>query len=254
VAGTGATQAMEIRLIDAPNNDVKEIVVTLTRIDVHVAGSGWSTLVDKTQTVDLLKLQGGSYQTLGITQVPSGHITQFRLYTADAGPNYVTTPDGVHHPLKVPSGDESGIKLKANFELQACAKGYITFDYDGKKSIFTPPLGAGAGDEWILRPVIRLHAVVAMGKCNDPPAVPPPATPPTGDAAVPPPVTAVRPPVTTAPPPVTTTPPPPGTTTPPPPVTTTPPPVVAPPPGDPCANVVCAGTMCLNGTCTVPVN
>lgn len=256
---TSVSQPMEIRLIDAPTDAVSEIVVTLTRIDVHVAGSGWSTLVDKTQTVDLLKLQGGTYQTLGISAVPSGHITQFRLYTSEAGPNFVTTPDGAHHDLKVPSGEESGIKLKANFHVAPCAKGYITFDFDGKKSIFTHPLGAGAGDEWILRPVIRLHALVAVGTCDEQPPAKPPADkpdagcdtkrPPTTPPVVPPAVT--TPPV--VPPPVT----PPADTTPPP-VTMpplTPPAVTAPPViPDPCAAVVCGGQTCMNGVCTVPIN
>ena len=157
---------IEIRLVDAPTTTVTQIVVTITKVEAHVNGQ-WQTLSSATKTVDLLSLQGGTFALLGVTQIPAGKITQFRLYVTDAGPNYVTTPDTKQHPLTVPSGDESGIKLKVNVDVNACAQGSITLDFDGKKSIFTHPLGAGAGDEWILRPVIRMKEVALSGSCGD---------------------------------------------------------------------------------------
>jgi hypothetical protein len=117
--------------------------------------------------VDLLTLQGGTFALLGVMTIPAGKITQFRLYVTDAGPNYVTTPDLKQHPLTVPSGDESGIKLKADVDVKPCSQGQMTLDFDGHNSIFTHPVGAGAGDEWILRPVIRMKEVALSGSCND---------------------------------------------------------------------------------------
>lgn len=162
----GQSGNIEIRLVDAPNMDVKEIVVTITKVEAHVGGN-WETLSSQTKTVDLLTLQGGTFALLGVTTIPAGKITQFRLYVTDAGPNYVTTPDLKQHPLTVPSGDESGIKLKADVDVKPCSQGQMTLDFDGHNSIFTHPVGAGAGDEWILRPVIRLKEVSLSGSCND---------------------------------------------------------------------------------------
>jgi hypothetical protein len=217
-ARAGAKGALEVRLVDAPSDDVKEIVVTVTRVTAHVAGGGgWVTLAEKTGTIDMLKLQGGSFVQLGVVQMPAGRITQLRLYVHEDGPNYVTTPDGVQHPLKVPSGPESGIKIKAGFEWPACGTGNATIDFDGKKSIFVHPKGAGAGDEWLLRPVVRLKSVTATGDGCGPDA----------GASEPPPA------------PID------------PPAAVNPPPVMAPPPGDPCANVTCDGShYCNNGSCT----
>ncbi|HEY1958545.1 MAG TPA: DUF4382 domain-containing protein [Polyangiaceae bacterium] len=165
--GSGSQSGdIEIRLVDAPSTTVTQIVVTITRVEAHVNGQ-WQTLSSATKTVDLLTLQGGTFALLGVTTIPAGKITQFRLYVTDAGPNYVTTPDTKQHPLTVPSGDESGIKLKANIDVNACAQGSITLDFDGKNSIFTHPVGAGAGDEWILRPVIRMKEVALSGSCGD---------------------------------------------------------------------------------------
>jgi len=163
---TGQSGDIEIRLVDAPNMDVTQIVVTITSVEAHVAGK-WQTLSSTQKTVDLLKLQGGTFALLGVTSLPAGKITQFRLYVTDAGPNYVVTPDNMSHPLTVPSGDESGIKLKADVDVAPCSQGSLTLDFDGHNSIFTHPLGTGAGDEWILRPVIRLKEVALSGSCND---------------------------------------------------------------------------------------
>jgi hypothetical protein len=165
--------AMELRLVDAPNPDVTAVVVTITHVDAHIAGAGWVTLSQKKVTVDLLSLAGGSFASLGFTALPAGNLTQLRLYTDDAGPNYVITPDGAQHPLDIPSGDESGIKLKLGIQIDACASGNITLDFDGHKSIWTHPRGGGAGDLWQLRPVVRLRAVTQTGTCADGGAAPP---------------------------------------------------------------------------------
>jgi hypothetical protein len=174
----GMTGRMEVRLVDAPDPQVKEIWVTILHVDAHVAGAGWKTIASQRATIDLLKLQNGNFALLGVTQLPAGKLTQLRLYVDEAGDNHVVTPDGLSHPLKVPSGPESGIKLKLGLDLQACATGSITLDFDGKKSIWTHPRGSGFGDGWILRPVVRLKAVTAIGEC--PPGELPPGmgTPP----------------------------------------------------------------------------
>ena len=156
----------QARLVDAPTDEVTEIVVTVTKVTAHSTSSGWQTIGETTKTVDLLKLQNGTFASLGVSKWPAGTITQFRLYVSEAGPNYVTTPDGAHHPLTVPSGEESGIKFKGGFTVDGCSTGFVTFDFDGKKSIFTHPKGAGAGDEWLLRPVVRLKSLVYRGTCG----------------------------------------------------------------------------------------
>ncbi|HEY0714914.1 MAG TPA: DUF4382 domain-containing protein [Polyangia bacterium] len=236
-SGTGTGQ-VELRLVDAPADEVTEIVVTITRVEAHVAGGGgWVVLGDKTATIDLLKLQGGTFAQLGVAQMPPGKVTQLRLYVKEDGPNYVTTPDGKQHPLTVPSGTQSGIKIKAGFEWPACATGNLTIDFDGKKSIHVHPKGAGAGDEWLLRPVIRMKSVQITGEeCGpmQPPVMTPDAsTPPveTPDAGTPPMTDAGVPPVITMPP------------------------VMQPPPGEPCATVSCDdGEMCFNGGCVQVVD
>jgi hypothetical protein len=228
LAGGGAGR-MQLRLVDAPADDVKEIVVTITRVEAHVAGGGgWMVLAEKTATIDLLKLQGGTFAELGVVAFPGGKITQLRLYVKEDGPNYVTTPDGAQHPLTVPSGPQSGIKIKGGFDWSSCDIGNVTIDFDGKKSIHVHPKGAGAGDEWLLRPVVRLKSVSVTGDaCKPDASAPPPAE--MADAG---------PPVENPPPAEM--------------ADAGSPPVMTPPPNtpDPCDNVMCQeGQFCYTGTC-----
>jgi hypothetical protein len=177
---------LELLLVDAPNDDAKQIVVSIARVEAHVAGGGgWVTLLDQSRTVDLLALQGGTFASLGVSSFPAGRVTQIRLELSAAGPNHVVTRDNKLHPLQVPSGTASGIKINAGFDWPPCATGMMTIDFDGKQSLVVGPRGgAGGEDVWQLRPVINLRAVEHDGgKCGGggPPADPGNAQPDAGD-------------------------------------------------------------------------
>jgi Domain of unknown function (DUF4382) len=146
---------LAISLVDAPNPAVDEIHVNISRVTAHSTSAGWVTVstFDPPLGVDLLKLTSAA-ASLGFANLPPGTVTQVRLLVAVDG-NYVLT-GGNQVPLKVPSGYESGIKVKGPFEIAACARASVTLDFDGKKSIEYHP--TGTGDEWILRPVIRVRA------------------------------------------------------------------------------------------------
>jgi hypothetical protein len=156
-------------LVDAPNDDVKQIVVTIASVQAHVAGAaGWVTLLGQDRTVDLLSLQGGSFASLGVSSFPAGRVTQVRLELNAGGPNHIVTRDNKMHPLEVPSGADSGIKINAGFDWPPCATGMMTIDFDGKNSLAVHPRGGdGGGDVWQLRPVINLRSVEHDGgKCG----------------------------------------------------------------------------------------
>jgi hypothetical protein len=139
---------VELRLVDAPATEVTEIIVTITRVEAHMSGGqGWLLLSDKQVTVDLLKLQNGAYQSLGMTNLPQGVVTQFRLYVDASADNHVTTPDGAHHPLTVPSGEQSGIKVRP--ASSPAAPSYVSLDSDVEVNLHP---SERSHDEWILAP------------------------------------------------------------------------------------------------------
>ncbi|MFL5272679.1 MAG: DUF4382 domain-containing protein [Anaeromyxobacteraceae bacterium] len=141
----------------AHGTEVKEIWVTVTSVRAHSVGTGWVTISDATKMpfqLDLMTLKGASLP-LGLVDLPPGTITQVRLLV-EKDTNHVVLPDGTSVALKVPSGYESGIKIHGPWEIAACSRASVTLDFDGKKSIQVHP--TGTGDEWILRPVIRVKA------------------------------------------------------------------------------------------------
>lgn len=141
-----------VQMVDAPNPDVKSIVVTVNEVDVQQESAGTVTLFKGPLTVDLLTLTNTT-QPLGQIELPVGKVNQIRLVLAD-GPQYVVLTDGTQVPLVTPSGQESGIKLVGDFPVNACSKHTVTLDFDGENSILVHP--AQQGTEYILRPVVRV--------------------------------------------------------------------------------------------------
>ena len=156
LAGCGASSSgngtLVVALTDAPSPDVKSIVVTIDTVTAHSDQAGWVTVAHGPITVDLLTLQDVSMK-LGEISLPAGTVGEIRLVLAD-GPQYVVLADDTQEPLKTPSGQESGLKLKGTFTVSACTKHTVTLDFDGKNSIAFHETGGPNG--WILRPVIRV--------------------------------------------------------------------------------------------------
>jgi hypothetical protein len=144
-----------------------EAIVTIDRVTVHSSSVGWVTLRDSINVaVDVLRL-GDHAAELGFADLPTGRINQIRLHVDGASPPYVTTADGERVPLKVPSGEQSGLKVKGNWELDDCAETTIDLQLDGKKAIWIHP--TGHGDLYILRPTIKAGSSVIPGECDGTP-------------------------------------------------------------------------------------
>ena len=141
-----------VNMVDAPSSAVDQLVVNVTKVTAHSTSGGWVTVgpVTSPLTVDLLKLQT-SVASLGLVSLPTGTITQVRLYVSKTGNYVVPTGTTTQAPLVVPSGYESGIKILGPWTVPACTRLTVTLDFDGKNSIEYH----SADGTWILRPVIR---------------------------------------------------------------------------------------------------
>lgn len=152
---------LALELVDAPNRQVKEINVTIKRVTAHSNVAGWVEVFNQGPvTVDLLTLKT-RVMDLGFANLPQGKISQIRLYLEESGTQNVVLPGGEVEPLKVPSGVQSGIKIKGPFELNSCAVTTVQLDFDGHKSIWYHPTGNGG--DWVLRPVIHTKKVRTEG-------------------------------------------------------------------------------------------
>jgi hypothetical protein len=140
-----------VRLTDAPGN-FDQVNLVVDEVSIHRAGpddAGWETLKhDTTTTYDLLKLRDGVLALLGVGDVPAGHYTQVRLHLTD-GSNVVV--DGASHPLKVPSGMQSGYKLVGEFDVPAGGQVELTLDFDAARSVVLTGNG-----KYMLKPTCRV--------------------------------------------------------------------------------------------------
>ena len=161
---------------------LSQAVVVIDEVTAH-GPDGWVTLLSGAQvTVDVLQLAEHAAE-LGFANLPAGKITQIRLHVDGSTPPYVVTRTGDRHPLKVPSGEQSGLKVKGQWSIGACETLTVDLALDGKKSIWIHP--TGHGDLYVLRPVIRAGRddVAPIDDCD--PSAPPgeddPNSPPGGD-------------------------------------------------------------------------
>ncbi len=163
--GTGGngTGTMTVSLTDAPA-DYEEVNITIDSVlvkqaeqDADTTGEGddsdseedgWVTVMDESITVNLLELQNGNQLTLGETVVETGLYEQIRFVL---GTDNEVVIDGESHSLNTPSGQQSGLKLNINADVEDGENYDLLVDFDAGQSIVVTGNGM-----YILKPVIRI--------------------------------------------------------------------------------------------------
>jgi hypothetical protein len=172
--GTAATGAgtLRVALTDAPSC-YQHVYVTVQKVRVHQSATagdtdaGWSDLtLAAPQRIDLVSLSNGVLQELGSTPLPAGHYQQVRLVLADnagsgasAMANSVQPNGGAETALDTPSAMQSGLKLRADFDVAAGQMADLVLDFDACKSI----VQAGNSGKFILKPVISVVPRIVSG-------------------------------------------------------------------------------------------
>ena len=101
-----------VKLVDAPgdyekvNVDIQDVMINRTDDEE----GGWETIGEINAGVyDLLELTGGASVVLADNEIPAGEVEQIRLVLGD---NNTVVIDGEEFPLKTPSAQQSGLKIK----------------------------------------------------------------------------------------------------------------------------------------------
>ena len=152
---TPGTTNLRVNLTDAPideldsvNIDVREVRVKMGNDTLNLADSGWYNLLTTAGVYDLLSYQNGIDTLIGSGPVPTGYVKEIRLILGNN--NSVVDSFGIVHPLTIPSGSESGLKIKINKRLNGSLDSLL-LDFDAALSI----KNEGASG-YKLRPVIKL--------------------------------------------------------------------------------------------------
>ena len=138
---------VQILLTDNPVA-YEEVNVEITGIQVKLDKdtSAWVTLNTNAGVYDLLTLQNGVTDTLANGTVPDGVLKELRFIL---GSNNSVKVNGSVEPLVIPSGGESGLKVKIDKHLGETLNTFV-LDFDAALSI------KEEADGYKLRPVIKL--------------------------------------------------------------------------------------------------
>jgi len=142
------TTDLRIHLTDNPYNasevnvDIREV-----RVNFHDDSSGWVSLNTHAGVYNLLGLQNGVDTLIAQATVPTNTVKEIRFVLGND--NSIKIDSSVY-PLTIPSGSESGLKIKVNKHLNATLDSLI-IDFDAALSI----MQTGTG-EYKLKPVLKI--------------------------------------------------------------------------------------------------
>jgi hypothetical protein len=118
---------------DAPTENIDHIYLHVVEVNLKTQETApWITLSRPDTVIDFLDLVNGINVIVADTIIPTGTYTQLRLVLGDG--NSVVA-DGETFPLKVPSGQQSGVKINLNFSLANREVAELYVDFDASKSV-----------------------------------------------------------------------------------------------------------------------
>jgi hypothetical protein len=147
----GGTSTLNIRLTDAPtaldevNVDIREVNVKFS--DDSTGTDNWVKMTTNAGVYNLLGLQNGVDTLLASAPLPRDVVKEIRLVL---GTNNSVKENGVVYPLTIPSGSQSGLKIKVSKKLGATLE-TLLIDFDAALSVKKE----GNGD-YKLRPVLKI--------------------------------------------------------------------------------------------------
>ena len=159
--GSAADGTLKLAMTDSPGCGYDHVYVTVSKIRIHQSStasdsdSGWrEILVSPQRRVDLLDLTNGALQELGSLPLPAGRYEQVRLVLAGNPLDNALVLSGTTNEiaLTTPSGQQSGYKLQAHFDVTGNQVADMVLDFDACKSV----VRAGNSGNYNLKPVVAV--------------------------------------------------------------------------------------------------
>lgn len=159
VSSSGSEQGkaqLNVNLTDAPG-DYQEVNIDVQGLRIRYSPSGdttgdseekWVDLPFEPMTLNLLDFTNGADTLLASADLDPGHYSELRLIL---GEDNTVRVDSTTHDLKVPSGQESGYKIKFQSDLDPGEDMDVTIDFDAARSVHE----AGNSGKYILKPVLK---------------------------------------------------------------------------------------------------
>lgn len=143
----GSNNSFKVKLTDAPFNaqevnvDIREVIVKFSK------DTGWVSLNTTSGIYNLLSLQNNVQTVLATGNNPGGSVKELRLILGSG--NSIKIDNQTYH-LLVPSGAETGLKIKLNKELSRSIDSVIV-DFDAGLSVIKT-----GQNQYQLKPVLKI--------------------------------------------------------------------------------------------------
>lgn len=140
-----------LKITDAPGDlNITEAIVTMSEVRVHYAGiddndtiGEWITIVNESQTFDLIALENVT-ELFGTANLSAGWYTQIRLFVEEA----LVTIDGVQYDLDI---SPQHVKLIKPWKIVDGETLVLLLDFDVQKSVHK----TGSG-KYKMKPTIKV--------------------------------------------------------------------------------------------------
>lgn len=154
-----------IKVTDAPFpfSSIESATVTINKVEIRKAGDGipdgnpFIVISTEPKTFDLLDLRNGLVEELVNLEIPQGSYDLIRLYVDEAG---LKVKDGGEYSVKVPSGQQTGIKLFIEPALNVAGglTSEVLLDFDLSNSFVMRgnPDSPHGINGFIFKPVVRV--------------------------------------------------------------------------------------------------
>ncbi|MCX6259369.1 MAG: DUF4382 domain-containing protein [Bacteroidia bacterium] len=161
----GGNGRLIVKVTDAPFpvNFVESATVTITKVEIRRAGDGisdsnpFSVIWEGSREFNLLELRNGLVAKLLDLEIPSGEYDLIRLYVDVAG---LKVKDGESYSVKVPSGQQTGIKIfiRPDLVVDGGLTSELLLDFDLSRSfVMRGNMDSPAGIKgFTFKPVIRV--------------------------------------------------------------------------------------------------
>lgn len=130
-------------------SEPEHINLTVVSVEIRKADDslGWITIAEPNATYDFLQLVDGVTAELASVAIEPGRYTMLRIIVAEV--NEIVF-DGTSEALTVPSGSETGVKLRFDIVIEGTETLTATIEFDAATSVVS------TGQEYLLRPAFRL--------------------------------------------------------------------------------------------------
>lgn len=147
---------VELRLKNDDDNDEDDDGDEKSTVSDSIDNNAVLILSEEVQTINLLELMNGVTDVLAEAEVPSGEYKEIRLHVVKAE---IVLNDGTTYDLKIPSGKQSGlkIKIKPTLVVYSGLENEVVLDFDVSRSFIVkgnPKTKAGIKG-FIFKPVVR---------------------------------------------------------------------------------------------------